>query len=39
MNALTLQLYVQGQWHDAALLSVTNPQQGLQQQFTLWGLC
>ena len=39
MNTLTLQLYVQGQWHDAALLSVTNPQQGLQQQLTLWGLC
>ena len=39
MNALTLQLYVESQWHDAAQLSVANPQQGLQQQFTLWGLC
>ncbi len=39
MNTLTLQLYVQGQWHDAALLSVANPKQGLQQQFNLWGLC
>jgi hypothetical protein len=39
MNALTLQLYVEGQWHNAAQLSVANPQQGLQQQFTLWGLC
>lgn len=35
MNTLTLQLYVQGQWHDAALLSVANPQQGLRAGCTL----
>src|SRR5690554_5199440 len=35
MNALTLQLYVEGQWHDAAPLSVANPQQGLRAGCTL----
>ena len=35
MNALTLQLYVEGQWHDAALLSVANPQQVLRAGCTL----
>lgn len=35
MNTLTLQIYVEGQWHDAALLSVTNPQQGLRAGCTL----
>jgi len=35
MNHLTLQLHVEGQWHDAALLSFKNPRKGLHAGCTL----